>query len=90
MNGMEIVENLKPVKFKYNKKLPELKKNDNRFHIGFIAQDLTKIFPMDEFAIVGEKDGYLYVNYHELIPILVMALKEQKVRIEELEKKING
>lgn len=88
MKGLEVIKNLKPAKFKYNKTLEGL--DDNRFHIGFIAQDLAKIFPMNEFSLVGEKDGYLYVNYHELIPVLVMAIKEQQEKIEKLEKKING
>ena len=45
---------------------------------------------MDEFSVVGEREGYLYVNYHELIPVLVMAIKEQQEKIEKLEKKLNG
>ena len=88
MKGLEIIKKLKPVKFKYNKTLSEL--SDERFHIGFIAQDLAQVFSMDEYAIVGEREGYLYVNYHEIIPILVMAIKEQQEKIKELEKKVNG
>lgn len=88
MKGLEVIKELKPAKFKYNKTLDGL--DDNRFHIGFIAQDLAKIFPMTEYSLVGEKEGYLYVNYHELIPVLVMAIKEQQEKIEKLEKKING
>lgn len=88
MKGLEVIKKLKPAKFKYNKTLSGL--DDNRFHIGFIAQDLAKIFPMDEFSVVGEREGYLYVNYHELIPVLVMAIKEQQEKIEKLEKQING
>lgn len=88
MKGLEVIKELKPAKFKYNRKIEGL--DDYRFHMGFIAQDLAKIFPMNEYGVVGEKDGFLYVNYHELIPILTMAIKEQQEKIEELEKKING
>jgi hypothetical protein len=52
---------------------------------GFIAQDIYKYFP----ELVNEdKDGYLSVNYIGLIPILVEAMKEQQVKIEQLEKKV--
>ena len=88
MKGVQTIKELRPAKFKYNNKIDGL--DDNRFHIGFIAQDLAKIFPMDEYSVVGEKQGYLYVNYHELIPLLVMAVKEQQEKIEELERKLNG
>ena len=88
MKGIDVVKKLQPAKFKYNRTIEGL--DDSRFHIGFIAQDLAKVFPMNEYGVVGEKDGYLYINYHELIPVLVMAIKEQQLKIEELERRLNG
>jgi len=49
--------------------------------IGFIAQDLQKIFP----DLVEEDDmGFLAVDYIGLIPVIVEAMKEQQTQIEEL------
>ena len=54
--------------------------------IGFIAQDLMKIYP--EIVTEG-KDGYLTVDYPKLIPILVEAIKEQNFEIKSLKKELN-
>lgn len=53
--------------------------------LGFIAQDLQKVFPE-----LVEKDsaGYLYVDYIGLIPVIVEALKEQQQQIDDLKKYI--
>lgn len=58
---------------------------------GVMAQDLEKILPM---AVKADANGYKYVNYASLAPMLIEAVKElsQKVdaqakRIEELEAK---
>jgi hypothetical protein len=50
--------------------------------IGFIAQDLMKIYP--EIVIKGT-DGYLKVDYSKLTPILVEAIKDQQKKIDKLE-----
>jgi hypothetical protein len=46
----------------------------NHRHMGFIAQDVQKIFPDIVFA---DKDGVLSIDYIALIPMLVEALKQQ-------------
>lgn len=60
--------------------------------MGFIAQDMQKIFPelVDE-----DKEGYLSIDYIGLIPVIVEALKEQQnvidaqsMKIKELDAKI--
>jgi hypothetical protein len=53
----------------------------NREYTGFLVQDVQKIFP----ELVSEgSDGVLSVNYIGLIPVLVEAIKQQQVQIEEL------
>ena len=53
-------------------------------HYGLLAQDVQKLFP----DMVKENgDGYLSVNYTELIPLLVQAIQELSAKVEELEKK---
>lgn len=45
----------------------------NRNHIGFLAQDVQKIFPELVFT---DGDGMLSVDYISLIPVLVESIKE--------------
>lgn len=59
------------------------KENDKR--IGFLAQNLKDNFP--ELVNV-DSSGYYYVDYIGLIPVLVEAIKEQQVIIEDLEARI--
>jgi len=58
-----------------------------RLHYGISAQDLQKIFP----DLVREgQDGYLTVNYTEMVPILLHCIKELKQEIEVLKASTNG
>ena len=50
--------------------------------IGFIAQEIEKIYPELVFT---DKDGYKSVDYSRLTPILVEAIKEQQKLIENLQ-----
>ncbi len=52
---------------------------------GFIAQELENVFPE---VVKTESNGYKSVNYSEMIPVLVEALKEQQKQIDELKKEI--
>jgi len=49
--------------------------------IGFIAQELEKVYPEVVFT---DKDGYKSVDYSKLTPVLVEAIKEQQAIIEKL------
>ena len=97
---LQILESLNPVSFKY-KQLDEKKealptgdgedaveeeKLPNpvmeKEHFGLIAQELQEIYP----NLVYEKDnGYLAVNYTELVPVLMQAIKELNAKVEQLE-----
>ena len=50
-------------------------------HIGLSAQELQEIYP--ELVIEGQ-DGYLGVNYVELVPILIRSIQELKAEVDEL------
>ncbi|MBO4560347.1 MAG: tail fiber domain-containing protein [Bacteroidaceae bacterium] len=60
--------------------------NDNPLlksdHYGLIAQELKEIYPE---LVVEDGDGYLSVNYTELIPILIKSVQELKAKVDELE-----
>ena len=56
---------------------PDLRKNN----IGFLAQEVEKVFP----ELVTKSDSGLYgVNYIGFIPVLVEAIKEQSKTIDSL------
>ena len=52
---------------------------------GYLAQELKEIFPD---LVDQDSEGYYSVNYIGLIPIIVEALKDQKLTIENLQKEI--
>jgi hypothetical protein len=54
-------------------------------HYGLVAQELQEIFP--DLVYTGD-DGYLSVNYMELIPVLIQSIKEQNGQIEQLREQI--
>jgi len=54
----------------------------NRRHIGLSAQELQGLFP--ELVDEGQ-EGYLSVNYIELVPVLIRAIQELEQKVERLE-----
>lgn len=48
-------------------------------HYGLIAQELQEIYP--DLVVEGE-DGYLGVNYIEIIPLLVRSIQELNAKVE--------
>lgn len=53
--------------------------------IGLLAQDLQKVYPD---LVVADKEGTLGINYSGLVAVLVAAMKEQQVQIDELKSQI--
>jgi hypothetical protein len=60
-------------------------KKDNKPCIGVIAQNIEEVFP----ELVGN-NGFKSVNYDGLVGVLIEAIKELKMEINELNKKINS
>jgi len=67
--------------------------------IGVIAQEIQEVFPevvefapfdRDEFGNSKSGEDYLTVKYERLVPVLIAAIKEQQVQIDELKSIING
>jgi trimeric autotransporter adhesin len=81
LNALEKIEQLNPVSYKWNA--------DNSDGEGFIAHELQEIIP---YAVTGEKDGEMMqgVDYSRLTPLLVKAIQEQQLQIEELKAKLNN
>jgi hypothetical protein len=57
------------------------KKSKGVSEFGFLAQELKDVYPE---LVSQDTLGYYYVNYIGLIPVLVEALKDQKLQIETL------
>ncbi|MGB3946659.1 MAG: tail fiber domain-containing protein [Bacteroidia bacterium] len=55
-------------------------------NIGFIAQELSEVFPE---LVKADDKGFYSVNYTAIIPVLVEAMKEQNKKITILEQAIN-
>ena len=60
----------------------ELKVN----HFGLVAQEVQQVFPN---LVYEGSDGYLSINYTELIPVLIKEVQELSVEVEELKKQIS-
>lgn len=50
-------------------------------HFGFLAQEVKEIYPE---LVHTDKDGYMYIDYIGMIPLLVNAIGELNAQIEEL------
>ncbi len=58
----------------------DFQKMGNTQQLGFIAQDLAKVFPE---LVVQDEEGYYAVNYQGLIPVLVEGFNEQEKVLDE-------
>ena len=50
-------------------------------HIGLLAQELQSTYPQ---LVYEGQDGYLGVNYLELVPVLIRAIQELKQELDEV------
>lgn len=69
MDIYEIINELKPCEFKYNW--------DEKKTLGFIAQDLLKVFPDSEYTLVKQdENGYYHIDQIQLISLLCLCLQK--------------
>jgi hypothetical protein len=59
----------------------------NQSSIGVIAQEIEQVLPE---VVTTNSDGTKSVSYGNIIGLLIEAIKEQQVRIEEMERKLNA
>ena len=79
-NAIGIVNQLTGVRYNW-------KNNTNKPSIGLIAQDVEEVIPE---VVVEMADGLKSVSYGNIVAVLIEAIKEQQVRIEELEDRLNA
>lgn len=51
-------------------------------HYGLIAQELQEIYPT---LVTENQDGYLAINYTEIIPLLIRSIQELNAKVEQYE-----
>ena len=78
--GLKEVLALQPVKYNW-RKTPNGDKQ-----IGLIAQDVRKVIP--EVVVGDATKEKLGLNYTELVPVLINAIKEQQKQIDDLKQQI--
>lgn len=85
--ALDIINKLKPKKFKWNDKAKELNSTkDDRDNYGLIAQDVEKIIPELIHPIY---EDYKAVDYVQLVPILIQAVNELNKKVTDLEQDLN-
>uniref|UniRef100_A0A6C0H6Q9 Peptidase S74 domain-containing protein n=1 Tax=viral metagenome TaxID=1070528 RepID=A0A6C0H6Q9_9ZZZZ len=72
---------LKPVQFQYNSE------QNKHTHFGLIAQDIQPIYPN---LVHKNKDNTLFVNYQEIIPLLIHELQQLKKENQQLQNYIRN
>ena len=86
--GLDFIDSLKPVKFKWQTRDGNSK--DGSYEAGFIAQDFQEVQKNNDADYLGlvmdENPERLEASYGKLVPILVRAIQELKQEIEELKK----
>jgi len=86
-NALEIVNQLRGVTYSW--RVDEFP--DNNFEtdkqIGFIAQEVEKVFPI---AVDTDANGYKSVEYTHMVALLVEAIKQQQLTIDEQNKEIEN
>jgi hypothetical protein len=74
------VLNLNPIEFTFKTD------KENKIHYGFLAQEVEKIYP----ELVKDRDlGYKTVNYIEMIPLLLLKMKDMQNEINILKNKLD-
>lgn len=86
-NATDIFSKLNPVSFTLrNDSTQNVSQKVTTMHYGFVAQELQQIAPE---LVYKDGAGYLYINYTEMIPLLVQKVQELSAEVEELKGQIN-
>jgi hypothetical protein len=99
--ALDKVMQLRGVTFRANELAESFGYSNNKEQVGVIAQDVEKVLPQivvpAPFDIMQLQEGveisrsgenYKTVHYDKLVPLLIQAIKEQQIMIEELQKKV--
>ena len=91
--GLDFINDLNPVTYKWKKKKED---KSNYTHYGIIAQEVVEILKkhgidsLEDFAGIthdGEADTHYGARYSEFIPILIKAVQELSEEVNKLKEK---
>ena len=85
-NALDKVNKINGVNFIWRKADEDIQKNVHSFEgrdVGVIAQEVEKILPE---VVTTRDNGYKAVKYEKIVPLLIEAIKELKVEVDELKK----
>jgi hypothetical protein len=92
-NAINTIKALNGVSFNWNEFINERRKGYslNERILGFIAQDVEKIIPevVQNWNLSEDVQDARSLDYVRIIPVIVEAIKEQQIQIEELTKLLN-
>ena len=80
MNILDKVLKINGTFYKWNDIMKELS-GKSGYEYGLIAQEVQKEFPE---MVIREDDGYLAIDYIQMIPVLVECIKELKIEIDSI------
>ncbi len=84
-SSVDLLTQLRPVKYKFKSDLGESTK-DEKYSFGLIAQEVEEVIP----EIVSMQDSvFKAINYTALIPLLIDAVKTQQEEIDELKAQLS-
>ena len=86
-NIFEKVINLNTYKFNYKEEEIKKIKLPEGEQFGLMAQEIEQVFPE---LIQKNNEGKMFVNYTQMIPLLLETIKSLNAKVEVLEKKINN
>jgi hypothetical protein len=83
-SSLSVIEQLRGVSYKWKTDEYKEKEFSEGTHYGVIAQEIEQVLPD---IVKTDDEGNKAVNYTELIPVLIEAIKELKADIETLKAK---
>ncbi|HDS01028.1 MAG TPA: tail fiber domain-containing protein [candidate division Zixibacteria bacterium] len=86
-NALELVENLRGVRYNLHSRLAADMKTSADRQVGMIAQEVESILPE---VVSSPADGYKSIDYSRLTAVLVEAVKELKAENEILKQRIEA
>ena len=79
------MKTLKSIEFRYR---DEKYGDTERLTMGFDALEVSRVFPESQYSIVNrDEDGYMNIDYVQLIAPMWKVIMEQEQRIIELERR---
>jgi hypothetical protein len=77
-NGLDVVKQLKPVYYDWDRSNPKATSFQDKHQVGFIAQDVEKVLP--EVVNKGE-DSYRSLEYDKMVAVAIAAIKELYAKV---------